>query len=255
MDLPTLKNILVLSLQLVSPVGVMEEEPMQPASPHRWGYDARGFPLPDPGGTYTPMQPSLYDLPPPKSAARYDPYTGAMVMDERGQIVSPIDSDASHHEERPLWTGQKIEGERRAPVNEKAEAAALVDEEENPDITQDMTDDSDEEARQGGAVVRKDKNAKLAEMAKLAKSVKVGKKEATHAPKTKKPRKEKDIAVTTIPQISENLDELAEWIRGYEFLYNLGHKNHQDLKKKMILYNQKANDMMEGEPGFGRGDW
>ena len=168
MVLPTLKKLHVVSLQVVSPDGVMKEEPKRPDSPYRWGFDARGFPLPDPGGTYTPMQPS-YDLPPPISAARYDPYTGAMIMDESGQIVSPIDSDASHHEERPLWTGQKTEGERRAEVNENAEAAALVDEEENQDTTQDITDDSDEEARQGGALTRKDKKAMLAEMAKLAK--------------------------------------------------------------------------------------
>ena len=150
------------------------------------------------------------------------------------QLFIPGDSDASHHEE-------SSEGERTPPVKEKAVAAALVDEEQYQDITPDVTDDSDEEARRVEAVSRKAKKDKLAKMPQLAKSVKVG----------KKARKEKDIPVTTIPQIRENMDELAEWIRGYEFLYNLGHMEHKDTKKKLSLYNDKAKEMMEANPTLG----
>ena len=123
----------------------------------------------------------------------------------------------------------------------KAVAAALVDEEQYQDITPDVSDASDEEARRGEAVSRKANKDKLANMPQLDKSVKVG----------KKARKEKDIPVTSIPQIRENMDELAEWIRGYEFLYNLGHMEHKDTKKKLSLYNDKAKEMMEANPTLG----
>jgi len=160
------------------------------------------------------------------------------------QLVSPGDSDASHHVE-------SSEGQRWVPVKQKAvavalEAAAL----EYQDIT-DVTDDSDDEARRGEAVARKSQKDKIREMGKLAKRRRWRLKAVIKSPKEKKPWKARNIAVTTIPQIAEHMDELAEWIRGYEFLYRQGHKEYLDLKKKMILYNEKAKEMMEARPDLG----
>ena len=67
----------------------------------------------------------------------------------------------------------------------------------------------------------------------------------------KKPRKEKDIAVTRILQIRENQDMLAEWIKTHECMYNLDDPAHLDTTAKMKLYDQKAKDMMKENPKLG----
>ena len=67
----------------------------------------------------------------------------------------------------------------------------------------------------------------------------------------KKPRKEKDIAVTRIPLIRDNQDMLAEWIKTHECMYNLDDPAHLDTSAKLKLYDQKAQDMMKENPDSG----
>jgi len=185
------------------------------------------------------------------------------------QVVSPVDSDMSLHEEssdaenRPPVMKVKVKGK----VN-KGKAVAAVGAEVDEDSSEaesippvktkvimverkgkgvaaivvaegdeDVTDDSDEDVA-----------GKVAKLGKLAKLLKV---KGEKAVIEKKPRKERDIAVTSIPQIRENMDQLVQWIQGYELLYNLGHKDHKDTTKKMTLLNEKAKAMVETMPELG----
>ena len=62
-------------------------------------------------------------------------------------------------------------------------------------------------------------------------------------PKNRKPISEQKTACTLCPGIRDNQDELAEWVRGYEWLYNKGCKANKDTKKKLALYAEKAAEM------------
>ena len=84
----------------------------------------------------------------------------------------------------------------------------------------------------------------------MARKVTVGKKPRKAKEPTKE-RKEKDIAVTSIPQIRDNQDMLAEWIQTNECMYNTDHQDHKDTDAILILFNQKAEDMMKEKPELG----
>jgi len=159
------------------------------------------------------------------------------------QLVTPVHSLACHHEE-------SSECESRAPLKEKAVSAALEAVALEYQDMSDVNEDSDDEARRGEAVVHKTMKDKITDMYNLHKR-KSTLKAVKQTAQVKKPRKLFDRAVTTIPQIVENMDELAEWIRGNDCLYRRGHIDSQDINKKMILYNEKAKEMMEARPDLG----